>query len=82
LALLLLLLLQVAKLLVDAGADVSLPWSKGHFKGVPPLLLLLLQVAKLLVDAGADVSLPWSKGHFKGVPPLLYAGTPWQHRHH
>jgi hypothetical protein len=36
--LLLLLLLQVAKLLCESGADVSMPWTQGTFKGMPPLL--------------------------------------------
>jgi hypothetical protein len=36
--LLLLLLLQVTKLLVGAGADVEIPWKKGICKGLPPLV--------------------------------------------
>jgi hypothetical protein len=34
----LLLLLQAAKLLVGAGADVNMPWTQGSLKGMPPLL--------------------------------------------
>jgi hypothetical protein len=58
--LLLLLLLQVAKLLVDAVANLKMPGTLGvcFMLNQAVLLLLLLQAAKLLVGAVANATCP------------------------
>lgn len=59
---------EVAAVLIDAGADVNRPVASGRYAGLTPLHLASTpEMAKLLIDSGANIE----AGNAVGQTPLV-----------